>query len=157
MVSKIPNHPFARIRLSGQTIKYIIMKKILFATLTLISILTVSCTKPDDQVLVRFQNNLDADIVDAQYNFDDTNTTSVGLLPAHSTSDYLEFNYFQIGAELPMGIMEGEVGESNIYASSGLWCGTGVEFSQLKPGKYTISITETGSEEPWHYQLLFVK
>lgn len=132
------------------------MKKILFATLALISLISVSCTKPDTHVLIRFQNNLDEDIVGAQYKFDDPNTTSLGLLPANSTSEYLEFDYFQIGETLPMGTMEGKLGEGDISATAGLWCGTGVNFSQLEPGKYTIAITETGSEEPWRYRLLFV-
>jgi hypothetical protein len=132
------------------------MKKILFAALVLISL--ASCSKTTtEEVLVRFQNTMDEDITTARYEFGESNQFDLGVIPANTTTEYQPFDYFQTGDGLPMGVLHGLVGGTELWASSGLWCGTGVEFSQLEPGKYTLVITKYSSNDEVFYQLKFAE
>ena len=125
------------------------MKKTLLALLLFTALFNTQCKKDDplatDQVLVRFENTLSEAITDARLEFDDTHKTDIGLIPANSMTGYIAFDYFQTGAELPMGMIYGKKGDADFTAWAGLWCGTGVTFEQLEPGFYTIRI-ESGGE-----------
>lgn len=144
------------------------MKNILFAALALAVLFAPACSKNDepilvkepilnndpilhnDQILVRFQNTLSEAITDASMEFDDTHVTAVGLIPANATTDYVAFDYFEIGDyghvevadDFPMGSLKGKKEIEDISAWSGNWCGTGVELKQLEPGFYTLEITK---------------
>lgn len=131
------------------------MKKILFAALTLFSILTISCSKSENAVLIRFKNTLGQDISNARFDIDSDHFTTIGLLKAGETSDYIIFDYFQKGDGLPMGTLSGQLTDSEFWASSGLWCGTGVNFEVLESGKYTIIISEVGPVKGGNYRISF--
>lgn len=134
------------------------MKKILFAALALVLISLTSCTETCcDEVLIRFQNTLDRDITTARYDFGEPHQFDLGVIPANTTTEYQSFDYFEIGDGLPMGSLHGFAGDSELWASAGLWCGTGVEFSQLEPGKYTLVITKDGSDDTGFYRLTFAE
>ena len=132
------------------------MKKILFVAFALLALFTAACTKHNDQILVRFQNNLGSNIEASRLSFDETHITEIGALPAGAKSDYIPFDYFLVGAELPMGILDGKKDGADFSASAGLWCGTGVEFKQLEPGKYTIEINKIGVDSFVYYQIGFL-
>lgn len=132
------------------------MKKILFAMLALAGLFSASCTKDNAQVYVRFQNTLTQDIADARLEFDDTHVTDVGLVPAGALTDYFVFDYFEVGDNWPMGTLYGRQGDADFSATSGLWCGTGVEFKQLEPGYYTIEVLKIGADSTGWFQLKFV-
>ena len=123
--------------------------------LFLFGLLALSCSKPSDQVLIRFQNTLNTEIRDAQYEFDKEHITYVGRLARHSKTGYLPFDYFEIGSGVPMGVLKGMDGANTFSASSAFWCGTGIDFSLLEPGKYTIVISEIGTGKRPYYQLKF--
>ncbi|MBL7828266.1 MAG: hypothetical protein JNJ57_16665 [Saprospiraceae bacterium] len=133
------------------------MKKYFLAILAFATIFFSFCTKTNDQVLIRFTNSTPDDFVNALYDFDENHQYPVGNIPAGATSDYFEFDYFEVGAELPMGFLRAEGTEGTIEAWSGLWCGTGVEFKQLEPGKYTIEISKHEFDQGIFYQILFVE
>jgi hypothetical protein len=124
------------------------MKKTLLALLLFTALFNTQCKKDDaletDQVLVRFDNTLPEAITGARLEFDDIHKTDIGLIPANSTTGYIAFDYFQTGADLPMGMIYGKQGDADFTAWAGLWCGTGVEFKQLEPGFYTIRIEGDG-------------
>jgi len=138
------------------------MKNTLFAVLAFATLSAISCTKDTNQILVRFHNALDSKIEASQMEFDSTNTTDVGEIQAGETTDYIAFDYFEVGYypggdyEFPIGYL---VGKKDGVAFSGWslnWCGTGVEYKQLDSGKYTIEIVQTGNDAPWAYQIKFV-
>lgn len=94
--------------------------------------------------------------------FDSANTTNVGLILAGETTDYIVFDYFELGYYpggdyvFPMGSLNGKKDGVAFSAWSLNWCGTGVEYKQLEPGKYTIEIIKVGSDSPWNYQIKLV-
>ncbi len=133
------------------------MKKIFFAAIAFLLFVASSCNEREGLVRVRFQNNLSSDIHTASMEFDETNVTALGELPAGQTSEYFTFNYFQTGADLPMGLLKGEKEGAAFSAWAGLWCGTGVEFKQLEAGDYTIEIKQFGTDSTGFYQILFVE
>jgi len=143
------------------------MKKTLFAALTLVALFATSCTKDpisenSTHILVRFQNSTDSPIEASQMEFDSANTTNVGLILKGETTDYIVFDYFELGYYagsdyiFPTGSLNGKKDGVAFHAWSLNWCGTGVEYKQLEPGKYTIEITSTGNDSPWTYQIKFV-
>ncbi len=138
------------------------MKKILFAAFAFLTLLTVACTEHNEQVLVRFQNSTDSAIEEARMEFDGANTTDVGSIPAGETTDYIVFDYFEVGYydgsdyNFPIGYLNGKKDGVDFSAWSLNWCGTGVELKQLEPGKYTIEIIKVGADSPWVYQIKFV-
>ncbi|MFN0213759.1 MAG: hypothetical protein ACKVT2_05845 [Saprospiraceae bacterium] len=139
------------------------MKKILFVALAFNMLFSFACSKRDNQVLVRFQNSTNADIKEARMEFDSMNTTNLGLIPADATTGYFVFDYFEAGSYfggdhlIPMGRLNGEINGEDLAAWSLNWCGTGMEYKQLEPGKYTIEIVKAGSDSPWAYQIMFVE
>lgn len=133
------------------------MKKILFALLAFTGLFSAGCTKDNAQILVRFQNTLTQDITDARLQFDDTHATDVGLIPAGDVTDYIVFDYFEVGDDWPMGILYAQKEGADFSAWSGLWCGTGVEFKQLEPGHYTLEIVKLGTDSTGFYQMRFVE
>ncbi|HLP93361.1 MAG TPA: hypothetical protein VK168_04960 [Saprospiraceae bacterium] len=122
------------------------MKKLFFATLVLFVFLCNACKDQRDEevetIMVRFQNQLSQDITEAYYDFDPAHQTTIGLIPAGGTTDYIEFSYFQVGDGIPMGLLRGKKAGEDFSAWAGLWCATGVTFYQLEPGKYTIEILD---------------
>lgn len=127
------------------------MKNILFAVLSFAAILAFSCTKDplwgnNNQILVRFHNTLDTRIEASRMEFDSTNIMDVGEIPAGETTDYIAFDYFQVGYypggdyQFPTGYFKGNKDGVAFFGWSGNWCGTGVEYKQLEPGYYTIEI-----------------
>ena len=128
---------------------------LLFSLLALGAV--TSCTKQEGQIMVRFQNNLTLDIAGAVMYFDDTHQTTVGDIPAGSTTDYILFDYFQTGDSWPMGLLNGTSEGEAFQASSGLWCGTGVDFRQLEPGHYTLGINQFGQDSTVFYLLKFAE
>ncbi len=133
------------------------MKKILIAAITLFALFSTACTKQDDQIRVRFHNTLDQDITDARMEFDDNNQTAIGLIPAGATTDYVDFDYFQVGDSWPMGSLKGNKEGEVFSAWSGMWCLTGVTLKQLEPGDYQIDIVKFGSGPEAWYQLKFAE
>ena len=133
------------------------MKKILFASLAIISIFAASCSKSTDGIFVRFQNTLDQDIIDADYVFNEDHHTWLGLLPAGETTNYVPFEYFEVGSGSPVGFVNGRLDDGDFSAWSGQWCGTGVTYSQLEPGNYTIVISKVGSDSSGFYLLKFAQ
>ncbi|MDO8368211.1 MAG: hypothetical protein Q7T20_15530 [Saprospiraceae bacterium] len=143
------------------------MKKLLFAALGLVTLFSNACTKdPVSEngtlIMVRFQNSTDSDLEEAQMEFDSVNTTDVGAIPAGETTNYMVFDYFQTGYypggdyQFPTGSLNGKKDGVAFHAWSLNWCGTGVEYKQLDPGKYTIEIIKVGNDSPWTYQIKFV-
>ncbi len=138
------------------------MKKILFAALVLTVLFTAACTKQNEQVLVRFQNATDSNIEESLMSSEDSILTDVGPISAGETTDYIVFDYFEVGyypggdSKHPRGSLIGKKDGVEFSAWSGNWCGTGVEYKQLEPGKYTLKIVELGSDAPWTYQINFV-
>ncbi len=143
------------------------MKKLLFAALAIATLFATSCTKdpaPENgnQILVRFQNSTDSAIEEALMEFDSANTTGVGAILAGETTDYIVFDYFRVGYydggdyHFPTGYLNGKKDGVAFSAWSLNWCGTGVEYKQLDPGKYTMEIIKVGAESPWTYQINFV-
>jgi hypothetical protein len=130
------------------------MKKMLFALFAAVALFATACSK--DQIRVRFQNTLDQDITAANMVFNDEHLTTVGLIPAGATTEYIDFQYFEVGSGIPMGMLKGQKGDEEISAWGGLWCATGVEFKQLAPGNYTLKIEQFGSDSLVFYQLSFV-
>ena len=133
------------------------MKKIFFAAIAFLAIFASSCNDREGQIRVRFQNKLNSDIHAARMEFDETNVTALGELPAGQTSEYFTFTYFETGADLPMGLLKGEKDGAAFSAWAGLWCGTGVAFKQLEAGDYTIQIKQFGTDSTGFYQILFVE
>ena len=133
------------------------MKKILFALLALTALFSADCAKDNAQILVRFQNTLTQDITDARLQFDDSHITDVGLLPAGGMTDYIVFDYFEVGDDWPMGFLNGKKEGEDFSAWSGLWCGTGVTFKQLDPGSYTLEIVKLGTDSTGFFQMRFVE
>jgi hypothetical protein len=133
------------------------MKKILFALLALTAFFSADCTKENAQIFVRFQNTLTQDITDARMEFGDTHITDVGVLPAGGVTDYIVFDYFEVGDDWPMGYLKGKKGDADFSAWSGLWCGTGVEFKQLEPGYYTVEVVQFGTDSTGFFQMRFVE
>jgi hypothetical protein len=126
------------------------MKKLLFVALALLAFLGSSCKDQQDEnlgtILIRFQNQLNHDITDAYYDFDPNHQTDIGWIPAGGSTGYIEFSYFEVGDGIPMGFLRGKMLGQDFSAWSGLWCGTGVTFYQLAPGKYTMEIVEGNPE-----------
>lgn len=122
------------------------MKKLFFATLVLFVFLGNACKDQKDEVvesvMIRFHNQLSHDITDAYYDFGPDHQTLIGTIPAGDITPYIEFNYFEVGDGIPMGFIRGKKSGEDFSAWAGLWCGTGVTFYQLEPGKYTIEIME---------------
>ncbi|MBN8677861.1 MAG: hypothetical protein J0M29_06520 [Chitinophagales bacterium] len=122
------------------------MKKLFFATLILFVLVGNACKDQKyeevETIMIRFQNQLSKDITEAYYDFDPTHQTTIGLIPAGGMTDYIEFSYFQVGDGIPMGLLRGKKAGEEFSAWAGLWCGTGVTFYQLEPGKYTIEILD---------------
>jgi hypothetical protein len=116
------------------------MKKLFFVVLAMVAVLFTSCEKHQGEVLIRFHNTTTQDITNAYYDFDPDHQTGIGMLPAGEVTDYIPFSYFEVGDGIPMGFVRGKKGENDFTAWAGLWCGTGVTFYQLEPGKYTIEI-----------------
>lgn len=123
------------------------MKKIFFAAFALsILFATVGC-KSDNQIFVRFQNSTDAAIEASTMNFDGNILTDIGPIAVGETTDYIAFDYFEVGYYeggdyiFPTGQLEGKNSDSTFEAWSWNWCGTGVSYKQLEPGKYTIQIS----------------
>jgi len=137
------------------------MKKLLFAAAALLILFTAACCKTEDQVFVRFHNATDSAIEDSSMDFDTQNTTHVGQIAADETTDYLVFDYFEIGYyqggdyDHPTGALNGKKDGVAFTAWSGNWCGTEVEYKQLEPGKYTLQITKVGDSTGF-YQIRFV-
>lgn len=142
--------------LSGK-LNIFIMKQIFFAAMAVFMFAASSCSEREAQIRVRFQNNLSSDIHAARMEFGETHVTELGELPAGQTSEYFTFNYFETGADLPMGLLNGEKDGLAFSAWAGLWCGTGVEFKQLEAGDYTIEIKQFGVDSTGFYQILFVE
>ncbi|MBC7775016.1 MAG: hypothetical protein H7246_06205 [Phycisphaerae bacterium] len=132
------------------------MKKILLAAFALAILFTLGSCK-QDQVLVRFQNSLDSNIEDARMEFDQTNVQEIGLIAASATTGYLAFDYFEVGDGLPSAGLKGKKNGEDFWAWTGNWCGTGVTYKQLDPGKYTIEITKVGDEPYLEYRIKFVE
>ncbi len=84
------------------------MKKTLFVAFAFLALFSAACTKHNDQILVRFQNNLGSNIEASRLTFDETHITEIGAIPAGAKSEYIPFDYFLVGAELPMGILDGK-------------------------------------------------
>ena len=93
-------------------------------------------------IKIRFHNQLNHDITNAYYDFSPEHQTSIGWIPAGISTGYIEFDYFEVGDGIPMGFLRGKMLGQEFSAYSGLWCGTGVTFYQLEPGKYTMEIAE---------------
>ncbi len=143
------------------------MKKILFAVLAVATLFATSCTKDplpenNNQILVRFHNTLDSKIEESRMEFDATNMMYVGEILAGETSDYIAFDYFEVGYypggdyEYPSGYFNGKKDGVAFSGWSGNWCGTGVEYKQLEPGEYTIEISKIGDDPFWSYGIRFV-
>ncbi len=135
--------------------KIITMKKLLISAFAILSLMAVSCTKTNDQILVRYHNTLESDLLDSRHEFDEENITTIGDLAAGETSEYIAFDYFQVGDVLPMGFVRAMENGEPIDIWSGLWCGTGVEFKQLEPGKYTIELQKIETPSGPFYQMVF--
>lgn len=133
------------------------MKKTLFVLFTLMTLFSANCTKDNDTIFVRFQNTLTQDITDARLEFDETHVTDIGLIPAGGMTDYIVFDYFEVGDNWPMGFIYGKKDGEDFSAWSGLWCGTGVNFKQLEPGSYTIEVSHVGTDTTGFFQLKFVE
>ncbi len=104
------------------------MKKIQFAFLAFVALFIASCSEKNEDIMVRFQNTLSDDITDARMEFSDNHVTDIGSIPAGGTTDYVLFDYFEVGDRLPMGALFGKKGDADFIALSGLFCDTGVEF-----------------------------
>jgi hypothetical protein len=120
------------------------MKKAIFALLAAATLFATACSK--DQIRVRFQSTLDQDITAANMIFTEEHSTAVGLIPAGATTEYIDFQYFEVGSGVPMGTLIGQKGGEEINAWGGLWCDAGVEFKQLEPGDYTLKIEQFTSD-----------
>ncbi|MFN0175498.1 MAG: hypothetical protein ACKVU0_12675 [Saprospiraceae bacterium] len=143
------------------------MKKTLFAVLTIATLFANSCTKDSlpetsNQILVRFHNTLDSKIEESRMEFDAINIIDVGEIQAGETTAYIAFDYFEVGYysggdyDHPTGNLKGKKDGVAFSAWSGNWCGTGVEYKQLEPGKYTIEIVDAGSDPLGSYWIKFV-
>ncbi len=94
--------------------------------------------------------------------FDAQNMTLVGQIAAGETTGYIAFNYFNIGYypggdyDFPTGALNGKKDGVAFAAWSGNWCGTGVEYKQLEPGKYTLELLKVGADSTAFYQIRFV-
>jgi hypothetical protein len=122
------------------------MKKLLFVAFALLVFVGSSCKDQQDEIvntiMIRFHNQMNQDITDAYYDFDPDHQTPIGWIPAGGSTGYIEFDYFEVGDGIPMGFLRGKQVGQDFSAWSGLWCGTGVTFYQLEPGKYTMEIVE---------------
>ena len=111
---------------------------------------------------MRFHNATDAAIEESSMDFDAQNMTDVGPIAAGETTGYIVFNYFEVGYypggdyDHPSGSLNGKKDGVAFAAWSGNWCGTGVEYKQLEPGKYTIQITRVGEDSIGFYQIRFL-
>ena len=138
------------------------MKKLLFAAAALLILFTAACTKTNEQVLVRFQNSTESAIEESSLDFDAQNMTDVGPIAAGETTDYIVFNYFEVGyytgggSVHPIGSLNGKKDGVAFKAWSWNWCGTGVEYKQLEPGKYTLEIVQVGEDSVGFYQIRFL-
>jgi hypothetical protein len=139
------------------------MKKILFAAFALSILFTAACCKPNDQILVRFQNTTDSALEETSMDFDETNKTFVGLIAAGETTAYIPFDYFEAGFypggdyDHPTGSLNGKKDGVAFSAWYGNWCGTGVAYKQLEPGKYTLQVIQVGEDSLGFYQIRFIK
>jgi len=144
------------------------MKKILFVALSIATLFATSCTKDpieknNNQILVRFQNSLTSNLEEANMDFYGTNVTDIGPIQAGETTDYIVFDYFEVGYytggdyDYPTGNLKGKKDGVTFSAWSGNWCGTGVEYKQLEPGEYTIEIVEVPSDPIGAYWIKFVE
>jgi hypothetical protein len=94
--------------------------------------------------------------------FDAQNMTPVGPISAGETTDYIAFNYFEVGYYPggddvhPVGSLNGKKDGVDFKAWSGNWCGTGVEYKQLEPGKYALEIVQVGEDSIGFYQIRFL-
>lgn len=130
------------------------MKKLLFAVLAFAVLFSTACTKSEDEIQIRFHNTLDQDIQDAEFSYE-LGVKEMGPIPAGSTSYYFTFSKFQQARGLPMGMLAGKMKGEPIYAHSGLWCGTGLEISELEPDKYTIEISKIDLATTNEYKIKF--
>ncbi len=142
------------------------MKNTLFAVLTIATLFASSCTKDpvpetSNQILVRFHNTLDSKIEESRMEFHGTNIMDVGEIQAGETTAYIAFDYFEVGYypggdyNYPNGYLKGKKDGVALSAWSGNWCGTGVEYKQLEPGKYTIEIVDAGLDPIGSYWIKF--
>lgn len=138
------------------------MKKLFFAVFALSILFTAVSCKSDNQVFVRFQNSTDSAIEESTMDFGASNQTDVGPIAAGETSDYIAFDYFEVGyypggeEVFPMGELLGKKDGVAFTAWSWNWCGTGVEYKQLEPGNYTILISSNGSDSLTYQQIKFL-
>jgi len=133
------------------------MKKIQFAFLALVALFIASCSEKNEDIMVRFHNTLSDDITDARMEFSDNHITDIGLIPAGGTTDYVLFDYFEVGDHLPMGALFGKKGDADFIARSGLFCATGVEFKQLEPGYYQIDVVEFPNIDTTNWHQYYIK
>lgn len=134
------------------------MKKIPFVFPFFLVLFLAACSSDNDQISVRFHNVLAQDITDAEMQFDDDHITNVGFIPAGDTTDYIVFDYFEIGDESwPMGALKGEKSGAEFTASPLNWCGTGLEIKQLDPGYYQIEIEELAHPDTSNWQRYYIR
>lgn len=170
MVFDSPNLPGRAGGLLGE-LNFYNMKKILFAALAFAAFFSAACSKSNEEVdyrsnqeiLVRFQNSTDSPIEESAMTFDGASLTDVGSIPAGETTDYIVFDYFEVGYyeggdyQFPVGSLNGKKDGGQFSAWSGNWCGTGVSYKQLEPGEYTLQIVATGVDVPFAYVIDFVE
>lgn len=138
------------------------MKKLFFAVFALSILFTAVSCKSDNQVFVRFQNSTDSAIEASTMDFDGSNQTEVGLIAAGETTDYIAFDYFEVGYYpggddvFPTGQLEAKTNDGAFKAWSWNWCGTGVEYKQLESGNYTILISSNGTDSLEDYRIKFL-
>ncbi|MBK8558135.1 MAG: hypothetical protein IPL65_21425 [Lewinellaceae bacterium] len=113
-----------------------------------------NCKKEESPVLsgiqIRFHSYLDHDIEDAYY-ISNADTIQIGTIPANGYTSYLEFPSFTTGDGIPMGMAYGRIDTCAVRAWAGLWCGTGVDFTDLEPGSYTLSIGNGVQNPSWYW------
>lgn len=131
------------------------MKKLLLPALAACLLLAFSCHKEaqlpaTDKVMVRFENTLKFDIVDAIYNEGGVKTTALGMIPAKSKTEYFEFSAFDTASGSPVGTITG----TDFTTTLAAWCGS-VSHEPLKPGWYNIQIFESRDASLGRYQAEF--